>query len=205
MFTHGRADGKDLDPSLAAPICDDCMFTHRHGDVMDLDPSLAAPICDDCILGKRACTNVRKLPEGLSPPTTRRLERVHVDLSGRLAVKSRSGNAYTFEIVDAHTSRGFTYPVPNKSLCFRILVTWQLETEARTGERVGTYIIDNGELKSEEFIKWCASHVLRSSSRCRTSLRSTELPSGFTAPYMAQLGRCVSVAVHHRTSGMSSV
>jgi hypothetical protein len=130
-------------------------YTQGRVDGMDLDPSTDAPICDDCILGKQARTNVPKRPEGLSPPTTRRLERVHMDLSGRILTTSRSGNQYTFDIVDAHTSRGFSYPVPNKSSCFAILRAWQLETEARTGERVGTFIIDNGELKSDEFIQWC--------------------------------------------------
>jgi hypothetical protein len=70
-------------------------------------------------------------------------------------MRSRSGNEYTFDIVDAHSTRGWAFPVPNKSSCFRILCAWQLETEHRTGERVGTYIVDNGELKSDEFNNWC--------------------------------------------------
>jgi hypothetical protein len=88
------------------------LFTNEHADGMDLDPALDAPICDSCILGKQARTNVPKVHEGR--PTTRILERVHVDLSGRIAVKSRSGNEYTFDIVDAHSTCGWAYPVPNK-------------------------------------------------------------------------------------------
>jgi hypothetical protein len=80
---------------------------------------------------------------------------VHIDLSGRIAMKLRSGNKYTFNIVDAHSMRGWAFPVPNKSSCFETLCAWQLEMERRTGEQVGTYIVDNGELKSDEFVKWC--------------------------------------------------
>jgi hypothetical protein len=132
------------------------MFTDGHADGMDLDPSLPAPVCDACILGKQARTNVPRVREGR--PTTRILERVHVDLSGRIATRSRSRNEYTFDIVDAHSTRGWAFPVPNKSSCFEILCAWQLETECRTGEHIGTYIVDNGELKSDEFIDWCHEH-----------------------------------------------
>ncbi|KAJ6517683.1 hypothetical protein DFH09DRAFT_836883, partial [Mycena vulgaris] len=100
------------------------MYQYGHADGMDVDPSVDVPICDACILGKQARTNVPKVPEGLSPPITRRLERVHLDLSGQIATKSRSGNQYTFDIVDVHTTRGFAYPVPNKSSCFAILQAW---------------------------------------------------------------------------------
>ncbi|KAJ7932883.1 hypothetical protein B0H13DRAFT_1576405, partial [Mycena leptocephala] len=97
-------------------------FTHGHVDGMDLDPSIDAPVCDACILGKQARTNVPKVSN--EPPTTRRLERVHVDLSGRIAMRSRSGNEYTFDIVDSHTTRGWAFPVANKSSCFAVLQAW---------------------------------------------------------------------------------
>ncbi|KAJ6455623.1 hypothetical protein C8R47DRAFT_927681, partial [Mycena vitilis] len=98
------------------------LFTYNRVDGMDLDPSIDAPVCDACILGKQARTDVPKVREGR--PTTRRLERVHIDLSGRIATKSRSGNEYTFDIVDAHTARGFAFPVPNKHSCFAVLQAW---------------------------------------------------------------------------------
>jgi transposase InsO family protein len=132
------------------------LFTNDHADGMDLDPSIPAPACDTCVLGKQARTNVPRVREGR--PTTRILERVHIDLSGRIATKLRSGNEYTFDIVDAHSTRSWVFPIPNKASCFETLCAWQLETERHTGERVGTYIIDNGELKSDEFVKWCREH-----------------------------------------------
>jgi hypothetical protein len=97
------------------------LFTSGHADGMDLDPSIPAPTCDACIRGKQARTNVPRVHEGR--PMTHILERVHIDLSGRIATKSRSGNEYMFDIVDAHSTRGWAFPVPNKASCFETLCT----------------------------------------------------------------------------------
>ncbi|KAF7372211.1 Integrase catalytic domain-containing protein [Mycena venus] len=130
------------------------LYQHDLVDGMDLDPSSDAPVCDACIRGKQARANIPKVREG--PKSTRRLEQAHVDLSGKVAVKSRSGNLYTLDIVDDYATRGWCIPIPNKAAAFPFLQAWAMGIEARTGERIGCINIDNGELKSDEFEQWCA-------------------------------------------------
>jgi hypothetical protein len=87
-------------------------------DGMDLDISSDAPVCDTCIRGKQTRAHIPKVREG--PKPTRRLEQIHVDLSGKVAVKSRSGNQYTLDIVDDYSTRGWCIPIPNKAATFPI-------------------------------------------------------------------------------------
>jgi len=115
---------------------------------------------------------------------------VHVDLCGKVAVRSRSGNSYTLDIVDNYSTRGWTIPVPNKQVAFTHLRTWTIAIEAKTGERIGTFVIDNGELKSTEFENWCAE-------------RGIEIK--YTAPHVSKMnGKCerYHLSIHSKGRAM---
>ena len=43
------------------------------------------------------------------------------------------------DIVDDHTSRGWTFPVPKKSDAFDRVLAWEKMVEAETGLKVGKY------------------------------------------------------------------
>jgi len=99
-----------------------------------------------------------------------------------MAVKSRTGNNYMMNIVDDFTSYPWSIPLKNKGEAYTYLKAWEIAREAETGLKVGTYIVDNGELKSDEMKKW---------------LESRGIQQCFTAPYTsAHNGR---VEQMHRT------
>jgi hypothetical protein len=141
------------------------------------------PKCDACILGKQTKTPVpKKREEGDGHKATRKLEKVWVDLSGAHAVRSRTGNEYVMDIVDDYTSFPWSIPLKNKDDAFPELKAWELAREAETGLKVGTYITDNGELKSHQMNAW---------------LKSRGTQQRFTAPHTsAHIGR---VERMHRT------
>ena len=133
---------------------------------MHVDPSSEPPPCEHCILGKQVKCPLPKVREGLR--ATKRLEIVHVDLTGPMAVRSASGNAYILDIIDDCTSFIWSIPIPSKSAALPSLIAWEKAREIETGSVVGTYRLDNGELKSNAMHAWAAS-------------RGTRLQ--FTAPY----------------------
>jgi hypothetical protein len=61
------------------------------------------------------------------------------------------------DIVDDATSRGWSIPVSDKLKALSQLISWHLTIENRTGEHIKVYNIDNGELKSTEFLNFCVS------------------------------------------------
>ena len=140
------------------------------------------PKCEFCVLGKQTKTPVPKFrKEGPGHRATRKLEKVWVDLSGP-HIKSRTGNEYIMNIVDDYTSRVWPIPLKKKSEAFDYLIAWERARELETNLKVGTYITDNGELKSNAMRDWLES-------RGTTHL--------FTAPYTsAHIGR---VERMHRT------
>ena len=73
------------------------------------------PKCDHCILGKQARTPVpKKREEGEGHKAMRRLGKIWVDLSGKAAVASRTGNYYIMNIVDDFTNKPWSIPLKNK-------------------------------------------------------------------------------------------
>jgi transposase InsO family protein len=60
-------------------------------------------------------------------------------------------------LIDDATSYSWAIPLPLKSSAIKALKTWVLAVERQTGKKVGCFNIDNGELKSAEFIDFCAS------------------------------------------------
>ena len=79
------------------------------------------------------------------------------------------------DIVDDYTSFPWSIPLRNKDNLFSELKAWKLAREAETGLKVGTYVTDNGELKSHEMAAW---------------LRTRGTDHRFTAPHTsAHIGR----------------
>jgi len=106
------------------------------------------PKCEFCVLGKQMKTPVPKThQEGPGHRAMRVLEKVWVDLSGQ-HLRSHTGNKYIMDIVDDYTSQLWSIPLKNKDGSFLELKAWELAHESETDKKVGTYITDQGELKS---------------------------------------------------------
>ena len=128
-----------------------------------------APDCDSCIIGKQTKTPVpKKREEGPGHRATRKLEKVWVDLIGPISVTSANGNRYVMDLLDDYTSKGWSIPLKSKDQAFPELQAWELAREKETGFTVGTYRVDNGELKSKKMEAW---------------LKSRGVQQNFTAPY----------------------
>ena len=84
------------------------------------------PKCDACIIGKQTRSPVPKVRRnGEGGRATRRLEKVWVDLTGPMDIKSRTGNLYIMNIVDDYSSFPWSILLKNKSKAFSYLQTWQ--------------------------------------------------------------------------------
>ena len=140
------------------------------------------PKCEFCVLGKQTKTPVPKsCEEGPGHRAMRKLEKVCVDLNGP-HLKSRTSNEYVMNIVDDYTSCIWSILLEEKGDAFADLIAWEHTRELETGLKVGTYITDNGELKSNNIREWLAS---RGTNRL------------FTAPYTSAHNGCVEHM--HRT------
>ena len=147
----------------------------------NLPSGYPVPKCEFCVLGKQTKMPVPKLrKEGLGHKATRKLEKVWVDLSGP-HIRSRMGNEYIMDIVDDYTSHVWPIPLKGKRDAFEELMAWERARELETGLKVGTYIMDNGELKSDKMHNWLAS-------------RGTN--QLFTAPYTSAHNGCME-RMHH--------
>ena len=110
----------------------------------------------------------------------RKLEKVWVDLSGP-HIRLRTGNEYVMDIIDDYTSCVWPIPLKGKGDVFAELKAWEHTQELETSLKVGTYITDNGELKSDKMHEWLAS-------------RGTN--QLFTAPYTSAHNGCME-CMHH--------
>ena len=126
---------------------------------MHVDLSSAPPKCQPCILGKRTRTSVPKTRKGQHAEEV--LDCIYVDLSGPQSVQSASGNSYIMNLVDDMTSFCWTIPIPLKSLAIKHLKPWVLQVEREMGKKVSAFNINNGELKSTEFVEFCASKGIK--------------------------------------------
>lgn len=99
---------------------------------------LKPPRCDHCILRKQARTPILKeREEGNGHRATRRLGKIWVDLTGKAAAASRTGNYYIMNIVDNYTNKPWSIPLKFKDDGFTELQAWILACETETGERLG--------------------------------------------------------------------
>ena len=96
---------------------------------------------------------------------TRTLEKVWVDLSGQ-HLRSHTGNEYIMDIVDDFTSQLWSIPLKNKDDSFLELQAWEQARQSETNQKVGMYITDQGELKSDKMREWLKSH---GTDQCFTS------------------------------------
>ncbi len=70
---------------------------------------------------------------------------------------SASKNRYSVDILDDCTGHPWSYGAKTKDGAFDVMTMWVSRTEAKYGFKVGTILIDNGELKSQVFDSWCAT------------------------------------------------
>src|SRR5882762_2116861 len=126
---------------------------------MHVNLSSAPPKCQSCILGKQTKTPVPKKREGARAEGV--LDVVYIDLTGPQRVQSASGFNYVMNIIDDATLYVYTYLLALKSLAIKVLKEWVLLAERETGKKVGSFNIDNGELKSIEFVEFCASRGIK--------------------------------------------
>jgi transposase InsO family protein len=133
----------------------------RKGTVKGMSPAPASALpskCESCIFGKQTRTSVpKKRQEGKGHRAERRLEKVWVDLSGPSDVEARGGYRYIMNIVDDYTSNHWSIPLKLKSDALPELKAWTSLKENSTGEKLGIFITDNGELKSNEMDAWLAT------------------------------------------------
>ena len=126
---------------------------------MHVNLSSTPPKCQSSILGKQTRKAVPKKREGVRP--TGVLDVVYIDLTGPQSVQSASRYNYVMNIVDDATSFVHTYLLLAKSTAIKVLKEWVLLAERETRRTVGSFNIDNGELKSTEFVEFCASRGIR--------------------------------------------
>ena len=126
---------------------------------MHINLSSAPPKCQSCILGKQTKTPVPKVREGVRAKGV--LDVVYIDLTGPQSVQSASGFNYVMNIIDDASSFVHTALLPLKSAAIKALKEWVLAAERETGRTVGSFNIDNGELKSIEFVEFCASRGIK--------------------------------------------
>jgi hypothetical protein len=93
--------------------------------------------------------------------SSRRLEKVFVDLTGKQACVSATGNLYIMSIIDNYSGFPWAIPLKNKSSAFAALSAWKTIVEKETGEHIGTIQVDHGELDSDEMQTWAASHGIK--------------------------------------------
>jgi hypothetical protein len=159
---------------------------------MHVDLSSAPPKCQPCILGKQTRTPVPKKRVGARAKGI--LDVVYIDLTGPQPVQSASGFSYVMNLVDDASSYVYTCLLPLKSSAIKSLKEWVLFAERETGRKVGSFNIDNGELKSIEFAEFCASRGIKT----RWTAPSTSAQNGrverfhYTQFNSARTMRCAS-------------
>lgn len=121
---------------------------------MSIDLSSLPPICEHCIQGKQTLSSVPKVRQG--ERAKRPLERVYADLTGPMDVVSANRNRYALDILDDCSGHLWSIPLQTKDAAFGAMTTWILRSETKYGYKVGTVVINRGELASDRFDKWCA-------------------------------------------------
>jgi hypothetical protein len=121
---------------------------------MPVDLSTMPGACDACVKGKQTRTHVPSVREGKR--ATEPLEKIFVDLTGPFDL-SASKNLYAMDIVDDASAAPFALPTKSKAHAFELLTAWILRMQVKLKRKVGIVRIDNGELKSAKFEKFCAS------------------------------------------------
>ena len=135
------------------------MATKNLAKGMPIDLSTRPPKCDSCILGKQTRSSIPSVRVG--ERSSRRMGIIWIDLTGLMAVESRSHKRYLMNLVDDCTVYPWTFPLRNKSDALPTLQAWTKRIEAETGERVIEFRFDGGELDSNALRDWCDEHGYR--------------------------------------------
>src|SRR6267142_78954 len=123
---------------------------------MPINLSSSPPKCDHCILGKQARLSVPRVQEG--DKAVNRLGRVYVDLMGPMFVISKSGFLYAMNIIDDCSSYIWTIVLKSKADAANTLQVWHRGVENQSNEHLKILVTDNGELLSNDTVKWCTEH-----------------------------------------------
>jgi len=86
---------------------------------------------------------------------------VYIDLTGPQSVQSASSFNYVMNIIDDASPYIYTCLLLLKSSTIKALKDWVLLAEQEMGKTIGSFNINNGELKSIEFIEFCASQGIK--------------------------------------------
>ena len=122
---------------------------------MPIDLSSMPANCEHCALGKQSRTSVPKTREGSK--ASKRLERVHVDLCGPMAVTSRAGNLYSMNMIDDFSGYVWTVSLRSKADACSAFQIWHKAVTVQTGHQIRTLVTDNGELISNAMTDFCRS------------------------------------------------
>jgi hypothetical protein len=123
---------------------------------MHINLSSALPKCQSCILGKQMKLSVPKICEGKRAGGA--LEIVYIDLTRPESVQLASGNSYVMNLIDDATSFCWAISLHLKLDVIKELKDRSLLVERKTSKTISHFNIDNGELKSIEFVPPRASN-----------------------------------------------
>ena len=109
--------------------------------------------CEGCAYGQ----SKRKPHPSTGTSTSRRLERIHIDICGPLP-GSLGGNRYFLIVVDEHTHHHWVEFLRKKSDAFPRLQRWKLQAERETELKLKCLKSDGGkEFGSNAFKEWLAA------------------------------------------------
>ena len=113
--------------------------------------------CEHCQYGKQvAASHPTSAPRESSP-----LDLVHSDVFGPMPHQSLGGASYFVSFIDDLTRKVWAYTIRTKDRVFSIFSEWLAMVENQTGRKLKCLRTDNeGEFKSDEFVKFCRNATL---------------------------------------------
>ena len=132
---------------------------------LDCNMKKAIGICKPCIDGKH---HRQKFPKGGGERASQKLQLVHTDVSGRIAVQSLSGKEYYISFIDDKSRFTWTYALKFKSDSFEVFLEWKSMVEKATEKKIKTLRSDNGgEYISDEFESYLKKEGIQHQSTVR--------------------------------------
>lgn len=128
------------------------MISEKSVDGLDNVQIKTKEFCEACVLGKQAR---RPFPTGRQKATDH-LQRVHIDIMGKMPAASLDGNWYYLVIADEATHSVYGVGLKRKSDAFKEFQTWKVRIEVQSGKKLKTLISDEGtEFDSNQWKKLC--------------------------------------------------
>ena len=136
---------------------------------MPVDLSTLPLICEHCITAKQTKTPVPNTRRGRC--TCRRLEIVHLDITGPEDVGTPHGEKYMLNFIDDHSGMAWVYPLKKKSDAYTIFWEWKALVKNETGECIMFFCTNNGgEYTSEAFAEYlCNEGICHQTTASHTS------------------------------------